>query len=92
MPVSYILDVQRKGTQGVKDLSNLVMIIDGGAKVMKLPKNLLINDIRTIHGISCLSLDFNNLPRKEWVKSLTKYKQIPKAPDISVLVSDDYEA
>lgn len=76
----------------MKDLSNLVMIVDGGAKVMKPPKNLLINDIRTIHGISSLSLDFNNLPRKEWVKRLTKYKQIPKASDISVLVSDDYEA
>ena len=31
---------------------------------MKLPKNLLVNDSKTINGISCLSLDFNNIQKK----------------------------
>lgn len=32
---------------------------------MKLPKNLLVNDSKTVNGISCLSLDFNNLQKKK---------------------------
>ena len=31
---------------------------------MKLPKNLLVNDSKTINGISCLSSDFNNIQKK----------------------------
>lgn len=30
---------------------------------MKLPKNLLVDDIKTIYGITYLSLDFNNLQK-----------------------------
>lgn len=43
------------------------MAFDGAAQVMKLPENLLIDDTKTVCGISCLSLDFNNLSKK-WVK------------------------
>lgn len=58
---------------------------------MKLPKNDLMDDVKTIYGIRCLPLDFNNLSEK-WVNMSTKSKQVLKAPSISILVSDDNEA
>lgn len=59
---------------------------------MKLPKNLLVNDSKTINGISCLSLDFNNLQKKRVKCKVNRSKFQKLIHNISILVVDDYEA